>query len=306
MVPAVQQAQQLILAQEQTFVAVNSAPEQINFRREAEFAVQHLQNNSYLCNMAMKNQESLVNAVKNVAAIGISLNPAEKHAYLVPRDGKCMLDISYQGLMWLAMDAGAIVWAQAKIVYSSDQYENTGLNSQPHHKYNPFNKNRGDKIGAYVTVKTADGDYLTHEMPIDDIYAIRGRSQSFKGGKSSPWKTDEDQMILKTVVKQGSKYWPKVGRLNTASQYLNSKMNEGIDFNSEQKGGQRSEATGKQVETIAVLLAETNTQWEPLINYAVSSLNIAHADSPSELDSKAADQIISLLQQKQTKQGASK
>lgn len=298
MTPALQTAANIVLAQEQDFQHVNTAPEVINFKREAQFAIQHLENNSYLCSMAQKNQNSLVNAVKNVAAIGVSLNPAEKHAYLVPRDGKVMLDISYQGLMWLAMDAGAIDWAQAKIVYSSDTYENTGLNSQPTHKYNPFNKNRGDKIGAYVTVKTPQGDYLTHEMSIEDIFKIRGRSQSFKGGKSSPWKTDEDQMILKTVVKQASKYWPKVGRLTTAEQYLNSQMSEGIDFKSEQ-GTQRNEASGKQVESIAVLLAETKTQWEPLIAHAVSALGITHADSPSELDTKAADQIISLLQKKQ-------
>lgn len=303
MLPAVQQAQQIIIAQQQAFEAVNAAPEHINFRREAEFAVQHLQNNSYLCNMAMKNQDSLVNAVKNVAAIGISLNPAQKHAYLVPRDGKVMLDISYQGLMWLAMDAGAIEWAQAKIVYSSDTYESTGLSSQPVHSYSPFAKNRGDKVGAYVTVKTSGGDYLTHEMDIDAIYKIRSRSQSFKGGKSSPWTTDEDQMILKTVVKQAAKYWPKCGRLTTAEHYLNNQMSEGIDFKSEQ-GATRNEATGKQVETIAVLLTETQTQWEPLIAHAVGSLGIAHADSPSELDSKAAEQIISLLRQKQQRMGA--
>lgn len=302
MLPAVQQAQQLILAQEQTFLAVNSAPEHINFRREAEFAIQHLQNNSYLANMAVKNQESLVNAVKNVAAIGISLNPAEKHAYLVPRDGKCMLDISYHGLMWLAMEAGAIDWAQAKIVYSNDEYESTGLSSQPRHKYNPFNKNRGNKVGAYVTVKTSQGDYLTHEMPIEDIFRIRDRSQSFKSGRTSPWKTDEDQMILKTVVKQAAKYWPKIGRMTDATNYLNTQMNEGIDFKSEQ-GATRSEATGKQVETIAVLLTETQTQWELLMSYATGALGIEHADSPSELDSNAAEQIISLLRQKQQKQG---
>lgn len=298
MLPAVHQAQQIIMQQQPEFLAVNSAPEHIDFAREAQFAVQHLQNNSYLCNIAMKNQDSLVAAVKNVAAIGVSLNPAEKHAYLVPRDGKCMLDISYHGLLWLAMDAGAIEWAQAKIVYSSDTYESTGLNSQPKHNYSPFAKNRGDKIGAYVTVKTTGGDFLTHEMPIDDIFKIRARSQSFKGGKSSPWKSDEDQMILKTVVKQASKYWPKCGRLNTAADYLNQQMSEGVDFNSEQ-GKQGNDATTEQVQLISELLTRTNSQWEAVLNYAMNSLGVAvNVTKPDELSQDEASKIIDALNKK--------
>jgi recombination protein RecT len=294
MLPAVQQAHQIIMAQESTFLAVNSAPEHINFAREAEFAIQHLQNNNYLCSMAMKNQDSLVAATKNVAAIGISLNPALKHAYLVPRDNKCMLDISYHGLLWLAMDAGAIDWAQAKIVYSNDQYENTGLNSQPHHKYNPFS-NRGDKIGAYVTVKTPQGDYLTHEMPIEDIYKIRARSQSFKGGKSSPWKTDEDQMILKTVVKQASKYWPKCGRLATAEHYLNGQMNEGIDFKSEQ-GAQTTDATPEQCNAIRHHLNRVGREWEALRTHAMNTLNVSvSVVEVEDLSRDEASKIIDLL-----------
>jgi recombination protein RecT len=38
-----------------------------------------------------------------VAAIGITLNPASKLAYLVPRDGMVCLDISYMGLLHRAV-----------------------------------------------------------------------------------------------------------------------------------------------------------------------------------------------------------
>ncbi|KAK6697727.1 hypothetical protein SNK04_013822 [Fusarium graminearum] len=84
----------------------------INLDREAEFALQTLYGNDYAMKIAMQNRSSVIAAVVNIAAIGISLNPAKKQAYLVPRDGKICLDISYMGLMDLAIDSGSIRWGR--------------------------------------------------------------------------------------------------------------------------------------------------------------------------------------------------
>ena len=75
----------------------------INFEREAGFALQLLEVNDYALRIAMGNRQSVINAITNIAAIGISLNPAKKQAYLVPRDGKICLDISWMGLIDLAV-----------------------------------------------------------------------------------------------------------------------------------------------------------------------------------------------------------
>ena len=209
------------------------ADDKIDFNTESHFAIQALQNNSYLCGIAAKNQVSLQNAIINVAAIGITLNPASKHAYLVPRKGAVCLDISYLGLMHLAMSTGSIKWGQCKIVYTNDQYQNNGLDKAPTHQSNTFG-DRGDIVGAYCTVKTVDGDYLTEEMNIAEINAIMQRSESVKSGKSSPWKTDWSEMARKTVVKRASKYWPKVERLEAAIHNLNTDGGEGLqDSNAE-------------------------------------------------------------------------
>ncbi|MGP0745242.1 recombinase RecT, partial [Escherichia coli] len=87
----------------------------------------------------------------NVAAIGITLNPASKLAYLVPRDGMVCLDISYMGLLHIAMESGVISWGQAKLVHANDTYESNGLDKAPTHKYNAFG-DRGDIVGVYCTV----------------------------------------------------------------------------------------------------------------------------------------------------------
>lgn len=208
--------------------------DKVTFAAESQFAIQALQSNNYLAGIATKNMASLQNAIINVAAIGISLNPANKHAYLVPRDGKVCLDISYMGLLHLAMSTGSIKWGQCKLVHQNDFYESNGLDHAPTHKYNPFG-DRGAVVGGYCTVKTADGDYLTEEMPVSDINAIMERSQGYKSGKASPWRTDWSEMARKTIVKRASKYWPKVERLDTAIHHLNTDAGEGLQQEPQQQ-----------------------------------------------------------------------
>ena len=215
----------------------------LTFAREAEFAVQHLQANSYLRDVALENAVSIQNAVVNVAALGISLNPAKKHAYLVPRqvDKKraVCLDISYQGLIHIALESGAVEWAQAKLVYEGDEYENQGLTVPPVHKYNAFGRNRSIEagfVGVYVVAKLPNGEYLTHEMDAESVIAIKNRSESVKAGKASPWKTDFGEMAKKAAVKQASKYWPKNGRLAQLIHHMDT-TGEGIDFDAERAAG---------------------------------------------------------------------
>ncbi len=202
----------------------------INFEREAGFAIQAISKSDYSLSVAVKNPQSVRDAVTNIAAIGISLNPAKKQAYLVPRKNAICLDISYMGLIDLAIQSGSIRWAQAELVYSGDQFARDGMDKMPLHKFDPFDSDRGEMRGVYVVVKTADGEYLTETMAIADVYAIRDRSESWKKDQLGPWKTDPGEMIKKTVVKRAYKYWPKTERLENAIHYLNTEGGEGIEF----------------------------------------------------------------------------
>jgi recombination protein RecT len=206
----------------------------INFDKEAGFALQIIGASDFMMKCAMNNRQSVENAITNVAAIGISLNPAKKQAYLVPRKGVICLDISYMGLIDLAVGSGSILWAQANIVREHDSFTMNGFDKPPNHGHDPFAGAlaRGAIKGAYVVVKTADGEYLTHTMDIESIYAVRDRSEAVKAGKPGPWKSDEGEMIKKTVVKQAQKYWPKTeksGRIEQAIQHLNTDGGEGFE-----------------------------------------------------------------------------
>ncbi|HCM7228237.1 TPA: recombinase RecT [Klebsiella aerogenes] len=193
----------------------------VTWAKESQFAIQYFQKNDSLAKTALSNPTSAQNAIINVAAIGITLNPASKLAYLVPRDGMVCLDISYMGLLHLAQATGSIKWGQCKLVYSNDTYESNGLDTAPTHKYNAFGE-RGEVVGGYCTVKTSDGDYLTEEMSLAEIRTVEATSKA----KNGPWKTFWEEMARKTIVKRASKYWPKAQRLDTAIHLLNE--DEGV------------------------------------------------------------------------------
>lgn len=215
----------------ESFAAISSAGA-ANFEREAQFAIQCISASDYAMKIGMSNRQSVINAVTNIAAIGISLNPAKKQAYLVPRDGKICLEISYMGLLDIAIESGSLRWGQAELVRDGEAFQLNGFDKPPTHNRDPFAKDRGDVVGVYVVVKTADGDYLTTTMTIEEVNAIRDRSSAWKAyvkdKRSCPWVTDPGEMIKKTVIKRAYKTWPKTERLETAVHYLNTEGGEGL------------------------------------------------------------------------------
>lgn len=216
----------IIFGVEKEFVQI--APTGINFHKEAEFALQILGNpkNSFLKDVALKNPGSLQNAVMNLSTIGLTLNPALKFAYLVPRDGGICLDISYMGLSKLATDTGSVLWVQAAVVYKKDDFKLQGHGLPVIHNYDP-RSDRGEFDGAYCTAKLHNGDHLVTYMSAAEILKIKSRSEAGKKDVG-PWTSDFLEMAKKCPIKQGSKLWPKTERLQKAIDIINE--HEGIDF----------------------------------------------------------------------------
>lgn len=214
-------------------------PNEMNYMAEYGFAVQHLKANNYLMSAAMANVQSLQQAMVNIAAIGLSLNPAEKHAYLIPRSVKAennrwetriFLEPSYMGLIKLATNTGSIEWAQARIVHKDDTFKDNGVGNAPTHEYNAFAQDRGAIVGVYCVAKTKTGDHLTTIMTVHEINDIRDRSEAWKKHKSGPWKTDYKQMAMKSVIRNAFKTWPRTDEnLRLAAAVNLSNKNEGLE-----------------------------------------------------------------------------
>ena len=219
----------LVMSVEEKFNAVQVV-DSVTFAKEAQFALQALQNSDTkskysLLNVArntIEGQRSLKNAIINVAAIGITLNPASKLAYLVPRDGKICLDISYQGLKKLATDCRSVEHIKYDLIYEKDVFKITGPLEMPIHEYTPLGE-RGELLGAYCIATTPDGKVYTTVMKIEEIEKIK-KSSKAAGSPYSPWNTFYEEMVKKTVVKRAFKEWPKTKsffRLENAIEVLN-------------------------------------------------------------------------------------
>lgn len=239
------------------------APKNFNYEAEKGFAIQHLKNNSYLMKVAQENPIYLAQAITNIAAVGLSLNPVEKQAYLIPRsvrngnryESRVYLEPSYMGLCKLATDSGSITWVQARCVYDLDKFEDNGIGEKPTHSYEAF-KHRGPVVGAYCVAKTKDGDYLTTIMDLEKIHNIRGRSESWKKkANSGVWQTDFEEQAKKTVIRNASKTWPKT---NIHFQNAVHFSNENVGFDPIVTEPNVGEFTGNEKEYYDQLIEKGN------------------------------------------------
>lgn len=191
---------------------------------ESIFAMQLIAKNDFAMNVANRNPMSVQLAMYNAASTGLTLNPANGYAYLVPRDGAIKLDISYKGLIKIATDTGSVEWARAEVVHEADDFEYHGPAAAPVHKANPFKKDRGDIVGVYCIAKTNSGDVLTEVMDLEEIEKIRSKSDAWAKKKAGPWAEWFSEMARKAVIKRAQKTWPytdKSDRLAKAVEIAN-------------------------------------------------------------------------------------
>jgi len=218
-------------AKQQFMEIAKSTGVNLSFEKECSFALQILRENDFLSKVAIANPASLQSAITNIANIGLSLNTANKHAYLVPRGNKVSLDISYIGLLHLAAKEGRIKNANADVVREGDKFTFNGKNKQPDHSYDPFDSEREKKriIGAYCIAIMPDNSVMVEIMNRAEVEKSRDCS-SMKD--KTVWSKWEAQMFIKTVVKRAAKFWVYGGNDTSftakAIEYLNTDAEEGL------------------------------------------------------------------------------
>jgi len=200
----------------------------VKWREESYFALQALKGNHYLAKSA---PDTVQNAIINVAAVGLTLNPADGYAYLVPEFAKetkqieCQLRISFKGLIKSATDTGSIAWVRAEVVKENDKFEYKGPCTHPDHAMDAFG-DRGKSVGVYCIAKTNEGDYLVDIMPWGEVLKIKECAKTKK-----VWDQWPDEMAKKAIIKRAAKQWPKTERsgvLHKAIEVINDA--EGSDY----------------------------------------------------------------------------
>jgi len=149
---------------------------------------------------------SVWQSILDCCALGLEPD-ALGRAYLIPYKNECTLQIGYKGLIDLAMRSGKVKSIHADKVADMDTFEYE-LGNDAKLKHMPYLKgDRGKFYCYYAYVHGIDGSFSCDIMTMDEILAIKSRSQSGKYNKG-PWATDFDEMAKKTVVKRLSKMLP--------------------------------------------------------------------------------------------------
>lgn len=209
------------------FLSIANQNKLVKWEEESQFAIQYLEKNKYLAKCA---PYTIQNAIVNVAAVGLTLNPADQYAYLVPeyntqtKQNECNLRISFKGLIKNATDTGSIIWVKAETVKENDQFQYSGPTTAPEHTMDPFS-DRGECVGVYCIAKTAEGDILVDIMKWDEVMKIKGCAKT-----DMVWNQWPEEMAKKAIIKRAAKQWPKTKKT--------SELNKTIEVMNETEGSE--------------------------------------------------------------------
>lgn len=185
-------------------------------KKEMGFALQAMMGSKKLQECT---QQSILDAVLNIARTGLTLSPIYKLAYLVPRKGKAVLDISYMGMCKVLVDAGGFKYIEAHVIYtdevSGNRFKHDVLTGDFYYDpIYPDTEEEQKKRKAYgvLTIATlGDGSRASMFTPRWKIEKSRRISEG-ASSEWSPWNNFEDEMYKKTAIRLHYKTLPK-GRL---------------------------------------------------------------------------------------------
>lgn len=168
-------------------------------------------------------------------AARLGLEPGTEQFYLTPRKVKGQLEIlgivGYQGLIELMYRAGAISSVVAECVYSKDSFQyRPGADERPVHEIDWDAEDRGTLRLVYAYAVMKDG--ATSKVVVMNRAAIAKIKAKSAGADydSSPWKTDEPAMWLKSSVRQLAKWVP------TSAEYMREQLRAVRDVAAEPVG----------------------------------------------------------------------
>lgn len=197
---------------------IKSTNSELNWIKESGFALQSLEGNELLKNCS---SASIMTAIYNVALTGLTLNPKLAYCYLVPRGGKAILDISYQGLNYIMTNQLDVKSIHSDVIYQEDVFDyftdQNGVNI--YHRPDKFNDG-GDAIGVYAIAYLRSGDCVATVLNNKEIEAIKNTSKS-ANSKFSPWNNFENEMKKKTAIRRLWKMIPKTERIEEAIETIN-------------------------------------------------------------------------------------
>lgn len=207
----------LLKAEDKFLTVVKESNSTLLWEKEKTFALQAIDGNSALQKCTPK---SIIKAMCNISLTGLSLNPKKAYCYLIPRGGNAILDISYQGMIFMMTNQLNVKSIHADVVYEGDHFENEVTEDGVifSHKADKFSKDRGEIIGVYAIAYLNGGGSSVAVLSEEEVNQIKATSQA-AGTKFSPWSGSEtivNEMRKKTAIRRLWKIVPKNERIEEA------------------------------------------------------------------------------------------
>lgn len=154
---------------------------------------------------------SLVMAIKDAAALKLSVDGPLGQAWIVPYKGKAQMQLGYRGVVALALRGGSVLSIDAEPVWVWDKYRVIGgsdarveVESQPP----PADADKSkieNIVGAYAVAHLRGGAKKLKWLWQVDLIAARSRSQGYRtalqyGRDDSPWMQHPGAMAAKTAI----------------------------------------------------------------------------------------------------------
>jgi len=165
---------------------------------------------------------TVVNSFMVMAQLGFMPSAVSGEAYVLPYKNRGVMEaqfqIGYQGIVTLLYGAGnkEVI---AELVHDKDKFSIS--RGKISHEVDPrlSKEERGEWIGAYAIIVTANGGTLEGYMTKKDIMEHAKKYSKSFSSEYSPWNEKNDRegwMPRKTVLKQVAKLAPKNEKLSLA------------------------------------------------------------------------------------------
>lgn len=167
---------------------------------------------------------SIISSIMLAANIGLEPDDAVGSCYLVPFGTTCQLIIGYRGLVTLARRSEQIIKIEACIRYQKDHFVRH-QGHEPRIEHIPFDEtpedaDPGPVLGAYAIAWFTDGTTQHEYMSLRELNKIKSSSKAKRD--DSPWKSWEEEMQKKSVIKRLCKKLPLTIQMATAIEKENA------------------------------------------------------------------------------------
>lgn len=144
---------------------------------------------------------TIASAVLRAAALNLNLDPSVGHAFIVPRQGSAVLQVSYKGRIEMAYRSGRVLAVRSGNIHANDQVE-IEEGTTPELRIRRGVGDRGDVIAYYAVADLPQGSRHFVTLTVAEAHAIRDAySDGWKRrGAKSPWGTEPHVMGQKSAV----------------------------------------------------------------------------------------------------------